>query len=190
MELEDELEQMRLRYSDTWVRHGEHGAVYVYDFMVGDDEIIADVGVYNRSTSNRRRALGPVPASTLDFNVWRNHSVLWIERVKGVVVVERSPERQIKRGISRRSLNIVATASPRRVEIGDIAHAMMQPIVYSLHDAMELMKQDREVTSVPISRHAFVSNTKSIFYGTKSLGSVDKAKASPLWPLINKEASV
>jgi len=188
MELRDELEQLRLRYADTWVRHVEYGAVYVYDFMLDNDEILTEIGVYDSNTRNRYRGIGTVSVDALDFNVWRNHSVLWIERVKGVVVIERSPERQIKRGISRRSMNVVAAATPLRVETGDIAHAMMQPVVYNVREAVDMMRKDKEVTSVPISRHAFVSNNKHVYYGTKSLGPVNKAKSSPLWPLINKEA--
>lgn len=188
MELEEELEQLRLRYADTWVRHADYGAVYVYDFMLENDEILAEVGVYDNTKRNRRRGIGTVSVDALDFNVWRNHSVLWIERAKGVVVIERSPERQIKRGISGRSMNVVAAATPHRIETGDIAHAMMQPVVYNVRDAFDMMRKDKGVTSVPISRHAFVSNNKQIYYGTKSLGPVNKAKSSPLWPLINKEA--
>lgn len=184
------LEQYDMRYRGTWlIKKDNQRAIYIETLdRDADEEGTLVFGCrYANQEMHRECGFFTLYAEDINFNPWGNSSVVYVPEIKGCVVWSRRPDRQIKRGICDRTLSIDVVASPYTPRIRQVADAMHNNTRMSLEKAQDMMKKDVQVTSVPIGRNTFLSNTGNIFYGSRNLGTPDQARQHKLWRLISKE---
>lgn len=192
MELEDEnrIEQYQLRYADTYITTAAGDPVMVRDITWDEDN--EEIVFHVRKANNHMAAL---PAEELCFNPWGRHFTLYLPKWKGCLVVEKSNDVQIKRGVCTRSLSIVQDLRDESADIHgrgawyDIVRAMQAPIYFDLGTAAAAMEEDPYILSMPISKNACMLRDGAVLYHGRIVGDAKTIETSKWWRLINKEAA-
>ena len=187
---EDMMEQYQLRYVDTYITTSAGDPVLVRDITWDDDndEIVFHV----RKANNHMDA---VSAEELCFNPWGRHFTLYLPKWKGCLVIEKSNDVQIKRGVCARSMRIVQDLRDETGDIHgrnhwyDIVRAMQDPIYFDLDTAAAAMEEDSSILSMPIGKNACMLRDGKVLYHGRIVGDTTTIEQSKWWRLINKEAA-
>ena len=193
--LDTRNEQAHLRWRGCYLYTKRGTPIYVDDIWwepvdEEDPEGECVLKVRGTTTSGRHQ---PYSEDDLVWEVWPKHHVLFSPEWGGVVVWEKSGQRQIKKGPSNTSFQIVGgryTRNPLGIAQGwyHLMNAMRSAVYYDVPTARAMLTDDSGLQAVPISPNAYITREDTIYYHNRPLGRLEDAMQHRLWHIINKES--
>lgn len=193
--LDTRNEQAHLRWRGCYLYTQRGTAIYVDDIWyepVDEDNPEGEcvLKVRGQTQGGRRQ---PYDEEDIVWNVWPEHHVLFSPEWGGVVVWEKSGQRQIKKAPSRDSMQIVGgryTLNPMLHSRGwyHLINAMRSAVYYDVATARAMLTDDSGLMAVPISPNSYITREDIVYYHNRPLGKLEDAMQHRLWHLINKES--